>query len=87
ENTFDYLHATKAYLQQWGKPIAFYSDKHGIFRTTHASKKDRTSGLTALAACTWLQMSLSFVASAVACACVLAPSFLRALFIWKFTFA
>ncbi|KKA10391.1 hypothetical protein VP03_29665, partial [Sinorhizobium meliloti] len=22
------------------------SDKHGIFRTTHASKKDRTSGLT-----------------------------------------
>ncbi|PST24112.1 ISNCY family transposase [Mesorhizobium plurifarium] len=46
ENTFDYLHATKAYLQQWGKPIAFYSDKHGIFRTTHASKKDRTSGLT-----------------------------------------
>lgn len=41
ENTFDYLHATKAYLQQWGKPIAFYSDKHGIFRTTHASKKDQ----------------------------------------------
>jgi transposase len=46
ENTFDYLHATKAYLQQWGKPIAFYSDKHGIFRSTHASEKDRTSGLT-----------------------------------------
>ena len=33
ENTFDYLHATKAYLQQWGKPLAFYSDKHGIFRS------------------------------------------------------
>ncbi|MBT1156757.1 ISNCY family transposase [Aminobacter anthyllidis] len=46
ENTFDYLHATKAYLQQWGKPIAFYSDKHGVFRSTHASQKDRTSGLT-----------------------------------------
>jgi hypothetical protein len=46
ENTFDYFHATKAYLQQWGKPIAFYSDKHGIFRSTHASEKDRTSGLT-----------------------------------------
>ena len=46
ENTFDYLHATKAYLQQWGKPIAFYSDKHGVFRTTHASQQDRTSGLT-----------------------------------------
>ncbi|MBN7807786.1 MULTISPECIES: ISNCY family transposase [Agrobacterium] len=46
ENTFDYLHATKAYLQQWGKPLAFYSDKHGVFRSLHASKKDRTSGLT-----------------------------------------
>lgn len=46
ENTFDYLHATKAYLQDWGKPITFYSDKHGVFRTTHASEKDRTSGLT-----------------------------------------
>jgi transposase len=46
ENTFDYLHATKAYLQEWGKPIAFYSDKHGVFRTTHASERDRTSGLT-----------------------------------------
>ncbi|MBW9061691.1 ISNCY family transposase, partial [Rhizobium pusense] len=46
ENTFDYLHATKAYLQQWGKPLAFYSDKHGVFRSTHASGKDRTSGLT-----------------------------------------
>jgi transposase len=46
ENTFDYFHAAKAYLQEWGKPIAFYSDKHGIFRTTHASEKDRTSGLT-----------------------------------------
>ncbi|MCS3743980.1 transposase [Rhizobium sp. BK661] len=46
ENTFDYFHATKAYLQQWGKPLAFYSDKHGVFRPVHASEKDRTSGLT-----------------------------------------
>jgi transposase len=46
ENTFDYFHAAKAYLQEWGKPVAFYSDKHGIFRTIHASELDRTSGLT-----------------------------------------
>jgi len=46
ENTFDYLQATKTYLEEWGKPIAFYSDKHGVFRSTHASEKDRTSGLT-----------------------------------------
>lgn len=46
ENTFDYFHAAKAYLGKWGKPLAFYSDKHGIFRTTHGSKLDRGSGLT-----------------------------------------
>ncbi|WP_040853551.1 ISNCY family transposase [Phyllobacterium sp. YR531] len=46
ENTFDYFHATKAYLKEWRKPLAFYSDKHGIFRTTHASDLDRTSGFT-----------------------------------------
>lgn len=46
ENTFDYFQATKAYLQQWGKPLAFYSDKHGVFRSLHPSKQDRTSGLT-----------------------------------------
>lgn len=46
ENTFDYLHATKDYLDQWGKPVAFYSDKHGVFRTTHGSETDRTSGMT-----------------------------------------
>ncbi len=46
ENTFDYFQATKAYLKEWGKPLAFYSDKHGVFRTTHASELDRTSGLT-----------------------------------------
>jgi Winged helix-turn helix len=46
ENTFDYLIATKAYLAEWGKPVSFYSDKHGVFRATHESQKDRTSGLT-----------------------------------------
>jgi hypothetical protein len=45
-NTFDYFEATKTYLQEWGKPIAFYSDKHGVFRTTHASETDRSSGFT-----------------------------------------
>src|SRR3954447_13686711 len=30
-----YFHATRAYLESWGKPIAFYSDKHGVFRVNH----------------------------------------------------
>ncbi len=32
ESAFDYMMATREYLEQHGKPLAFYSDKHGIFR-------------------------------------------------------
>jgi Winged helix-turn helix len=32
QSTFVYFHATRAYLEAWGKPVAFYSDKHGVFR-------------------------------------------------------
>jgi hypothetical protein len=32
ESTFAYFHATRAYLEAWGKPVAFYTDKHGVFR-------------------------------------------------------
>src|SRR5437868_12408000 len=35
ESTFAYFHATRAYLEAWGKPVAFYSDKHGVFRVNH----------------------------------------------------
>ena len=32
ESTFSYFAATKAYLEAHGKPVAFYSDKHSVFR-------------------------------------------------------
>jgi hypothetical protein len=35
ESTFSYFDATRAYLEAWGKPVAFYSDKHGVFRVNH----------------------------------------------------
>jgi hypothetical protein len=35
ESTFAYFHAARAYLETWGKPVAFYSDKHGVFRVNH----------------------------------------------------
>jgi hypothetical protein len=35
ESTFAYFHAARAYLEAWGKPVAFYSDKHGVFRINH----------------------------------------------------
>ena len=35
ESTFAYFHAARDYLEAWGKPVAFYSDKHGVFRVNH----------------------------------------------------
>jgi transposase len=35
ESTFAYFHAVRTYLEAWGKPVAFYSDKHGVFRVNH----------------------------------------------------
>jgi Helix-turn-helix domain len=32
ESTFDYFVAARTYLQRYGKPVAFYSDKHATFR-------------------------------------------------------
>lgn len=36
ESTFSYFSATKSYLERHGKPIAFYSDKHAVFRVSKA---------------------------------------------------
>ena len=41
ESAFDYFRTTRAYLEQHGKPVAFYSDKHGIFRVNN---KDAIAG-------------------------------------------
>ena len=41
ESTFDYFHSTRRYLEQHGKPVAFYSDKHTVFRV---NKVGATSG-------------------------------------------
>ena len=35
KSTFAYFRAALAYLEVWGKPVAFYSDKHGVFRVNH----------------------------------------------------
>ena len=35
ESTFAYFEALKAYLRHHGKPVAFYSDKHSIFRVSN----------------------------------------------------
>jgi transposase len=45
ESFFSYCQAVEGYLRQYGKPAAFYSDKHGIFRVNQVSAGQR-SGLT-----------------------------------------
>jgi hypothetical protein len=41
ESAFDYFRATRRYLEAHGKPVAFYSDKHSIFRV---NSKDAAGG-------------------------------------------
>jgi len=45
ESTFDYFHSTRRYLEQHGKPVAFYSDKHTVFRVNNVGATSGT-GLT-----------------------------------------
>jgi hypothetical protein len=35
ESTLDYMRETQAYIERHGRPIAFYSDKHAIFRVNN----------------------------------------------------
>ncbi len=39
ESAFDYMLTTREYLNEHGKPIAFYSDKHSIFRVNQEKHK------------------------------------------------
>ena len=46
ETFFGYCEATRHYLERYGKPVAFYSDKHGIFRVNQPRPMGLSSGLT-----------------------------------------
>ena len=44
ESTFSYFEALERYLVQHGRPVAFYSDKHSVFRVPKPS--DHMTGMT-----------------------------------------
>jgi predicted DNA-binding protein (UPF0251 family) len=46
ETFFAYGEASRHYFERYGKPIAFYSDKHGIFRVNQEQNTGLGSGLT-----------------------------------------
>jgi len=46
ETYFAYFEASRHYFERYGKPAAFYSDKHGIFRVNQEQTVGLGSGLT-----------------------------------------
>ena len=44
ESTFSYFDALKSYLLKHGRPVAFYSDKHSVFRVPKPN--EHTTGMT-----------------------------------------
>lgn len=46
ESFYSYAEVSREYLETYGKPIAFYSDKHSVFRVNQASPYAQKSPLT-----------------------------------------
>ena len=46
ESAFDYFAATQSYVERHGRPVAFYSDKHSIFRVNHDGATGQAKGVT-----------------------------------------
>jgi hypothetical protein len=46
ESAFDYFRSTVTYLKRHGKPVAFYSDKHSIFRVAAEGATGRSKGVS-----------------------------------------
>lgn len=46
ESALAYLQATRDYIAAYGKPVAFYSDRHGIFRVNRPGAAKRGDGMT-----------------------------------------
>ncbi|MCL1127668.1 ISNCY family transposase [Shewanella surugensis] len=39
ETSYDYMNITREYIDNYGKPTAFYSDKHSVFKVNSPSRK------------------------------------------------
>jgi hypothetical protein len=46
ESAFDYFASPSGYLHRHGKPVAFYSDEHSIFRVYHEGTTGQARGIT-----------------------------------------
>lgn len=46
ETTMGYFRCVKDYVMIHGRPVAFYSDKHGVFKVNTAGKNEKLQGIT-----------------------------------------
>lgn len=46
ETTMGYFRGVKDYVRAHGRPVTFYSDKHGIFKINTAGKSEKLQGIT-----------------------------------------
>jgi len=46
ETTEAYMHTLSEYLDRYGRPVAFYSDKHSIFRVNHPDREGELTQFT-----------------------------------------
>jgi transposase len=46
ESFFSYAEAVRQYIARYGKPVALYSDKHGIFHINHPQTQGKGDGMT-----------------------------------------
>jgi len=46
ETTWAYMETLRAYLEQHGRPVAIYSDKHSIFRVNHSEREGELTQFT-----------------------------------------
>jgi transposase len=48
ETTWSYFEATRNYVERWGRPVAFYTDKHSVFRINAPEQDGHTQFARAL---------------------------------------
>lgn len=48
ETTWSYFKATRNYVERWGRPVAFYTDKHSVFRINAPEQDGQTQFARAL---------------------------------------
>ncbi len=58
ESSFNYMRSLKWYIEQYGRPLALYSDKHSIFRATNTDASGKRNATQFSRACNSLGIAV-----------------------------